>query len=181
MANQDTTLTRRPGKIDWDAAFAYFASDATRSFGEVARKFGVSDTAVRNHAKPGDWLRRRAEMHAQAAANVEQRVMRKLEERQFDTVRVAERLREIALAPEAEIDLDAALRMLPVYAKLEQLYAGEATDRVALGEVQIVIQAVVAVAGRWVASELPPAERRAGFLAELETATSGTPLEASAA
>ena len=40
-------------RIDWDAAFAYWASmpRAVRSFGKVAKRFDVSDTAVRKAAE----------------------------------------------------------------------------------------------------------------------------------
>ena len=43
--------TRR--RIDWIAAKAVFVQDPERSFGKVARQFGVSDTAVRGPTSNG--------------------------------------------------------------------------------------------------------------------------------
>jgi hypothetical protein len=140
---------RRP-RIDWDAAFAFFCSDPTASFPKVAAKFGVSDTAVRKHAKRDKWDEQRDEMHARAAATLSGTVLRSIQERQADTVRVAERLRAAALAEDANVDFELAVKMLPVYSKLEQLFAGEATDRVDIRKVQPVIVAFVTRVARHV-------------------------------
>lgn len=135
-------------KIDWGRAFDLFARDVTISYGDVARTFGVSETAVRNHARrggdfPEGWQGRRADLIAKATARNEERIVRDHAHRRDDNIRVAELLRKRILQLDADdetaisqLDLELAVRTLPQYAKLEELYAGEATDRVAIAEVQ---------------------------------------------
>lgn len=161
-------------KIDWPAAFAHFATDPTRSYGNVAAKFGVSDTAVRKHARPGGdypegWEVRRAAMVAKATVRLEERAIRALVERQADTIRVAEILRRRALQveptaqnPDAldELDLVEAIRHLPAYAKLEQLFAGEATDRFSVVELQEFVRRLHGELDQAVRSAKTPGELR---------------------
>lgn len=173
-----TPAERRNGgnrpRIDWGAAFEYFASDPTRSYGDVARKFAISDTSVRKHAKAGGdvpegWDLRRGHLLKRALDKAEGRIVRSLEERQKRTVQLIDKMRNALLdAPAKDFDLVAALRALPRYLHYEQLYAGQATDRPDIGEVQAVILAVVRVAGRHV-----PREQRDVFLEELDEATGG--------
>lgn len=139
-------------KIDWNAARSYFARNVDVSFGDVARRCGVSDTAVRKHARAEGWLAYRAELHAEVARRRHESDLRSLEERQADFVRVAELLRgrvlTIADDPErlAELPLELAIRELPDYLKLERLIEGEATDRISVPEVrEFVTRLAVAV------------------------------------
>ena len=168
---------KRPGggrpRIDWPAAYAYFESDSRNGFGDVARTFGVSDTAVRKHARPGGdfaegWEARRDATLAEAAAAVRARNLRSIEERNVRTIEVAERLRDLVLDEDTKIDPNVAARALPRYVQFEQLHAGEATSRVEVGDVQAIVTAVFTVAGRFV-----PADRRGEFLAEIDGAIGG--------
>jgi hypothetical protein len=165
---------RQRTRVDWGAARArYIALGPTdRSYANISREFGVSETSVRKWARREDWAALAADADAKAAAKATATAIRALELRQADTVRVAEILRRRALRLEepdgGDVDLELAIRLLPQYAKLEQLFAGEATDRVALAEAQAVVMAVVRVAGKFV-----PADRREAFLRELDDATGG--------
>lgn len=150
-------------KIDWGAAFAYYASlGPTRTFPAVARTFGVSDTAVRNHAKAEGWEEKVAALDAEAARRAEAKVVRSLEQRMADTIRVADRLRQIALDEEAAIDPAVAVRSLPRYVHIELVHAGEATDRVEYAEVEQALSGLVERAVR----HMTPEQRRS-FLDEL--------------
>ena len=133
VSNRDGKHRRNGGgtsKIDWGIAFTYFAGDPTLGAREVAEKFAVSTTAVRTHMRKERWAERRRELLAEATERNRPRIVRSLEARQADTIAIGERLRAIALAEDAEIDLELAVKMLPIYSKLEQLFAGEATERV---------------------------------------------------
>lgn len=125
-----TPRTGRVGrtKIDWKAARSYFARNPEVSFGDIGRKFGVSDVAVGKHAKAEDWEGYRAEVQAVVDERRRDQDIRSLEQRQADTIRVAEKLRALALADDADIDAKTAAQLLPAYAKLEELFAGRATE-----------------------------------------------------
>jgi hypothetical protein len=121
-------------KIDWGAARSYYARHPEVGYLDVGRKFSVSKTAVCKHANAEGWDDYRATIQAAVDERRRDTDIRSLEERQADTIRVAERLREIALDPDAEIDAITAVRRLPLYAKLEELFAGKATQ---ITEVQV--------------------------------------------
>lgn len=167
-------------KIDWGQAFILFAGDPTIGYADIADRFGVSDTAVRKHARPGGdyaegWEERRRQLVAIANGRAEERVVRDLQRRRDDTVRVAELLRRRALLIDPDdqvaleaLDVELAIRMLPVYAKLEELYAGEATDRLDVSEVRTVLAVVLRAAGRFV-----PKAQRPAFLEAVGDAAAG--------
>lgn len=151
MSNRDGN--RRP-RIDWDAAFAYFASDPTISFGKVGKQFGVSDVAVGKHAKRDNWNQRRAELLEQAANSALQRARRTREQRITKVLGLVDSAID---GFDTQLDAkiaEAKLSDLPALVKLTELLEGEATDRVDVTRVQPLIAAfVVKVA------VLVPAER----------------------
>jgi hypothetical protein len=117
------------GRFDRDAAFAFFlALGFERSFGKVARQFGVSDTTIRKWAHLEGWEAKAAAADRTAAQKVESQAVRSLTERQADTIRVAEKLRAIVLDDNAVIDAVTAVRTAHLYAKLEQLFEGQPTE-----------------------------------------------------
>jgi hypothetical protein len=126
--------TRR--RIDWAAARTVFVSDPTRSFAKVARRFGVSDVAVRNHAKREGW----EDAARKFDRDVEDRALRAAVKTRDRHVLDATRARDLAfdLAIEGMVakTLDVKLADLPAIGKYVELLTGEATDRVELGEVR---------------------------------------------
>lgn len=181
MANQDTTHNSGRKRIDWVAAEAfYLALDPPRSFGTVAREFGVSDSRVSRVARERKWREKVVEADQHITDQINAQAVFSRAERVQKALSLVDGLLVRAGADIERLGKDLRPSDLPAIVKLAELLEGEATDRVALGEVQLVIQAVVAVAGRWVTSELPPAERRDGFLRELESATAGLSVEAAA-
>jgi hypothetical protein len=137
-------------KIDWGAARSLFVSDVTMGLGDVARQFNVSYQAVKKHHRaecrccPRPWDELRAEAVERVEVKRRAQEIRTLEERQQRTIKVAEKLRDRVLgATETDLDLTAAIRTIPRYATLEQLYEGEATERIAVAEVQTLIAGVL--------------------------------------
>jgi len=57
-----------PTKIDWIEAEKYFLEDGTRTFREVAKKFGVSSSAVELQAKKNNWVQQRNNLAEQSIA-----------------------------------------------------------------------------------------------------------------
>ncbi len=150
-------------RIDWPAAFAHYLElPPPRTYRAVAEHFGVSDTAVRQHARAEGWDEKVAALEAQAAQKLERQAVRTLEQRMADTIRVADRLRHVALHEDSEIDPAVAVRSLPRYVHLELLHAGEATDRVEYAEVERALSGLVERALRHMG-----AEERQAFLNDL--------------
>jgi len=148
------------GRIEWEAAFRYYAElGAIRSFGKVARRFGVSDVAVCKHAKRNGWAERVQAIDAKTREKVDALVVRDRAIRLAETIDVIDRARTEVLGKLQTGDADVKLSDLPALIKLEMLIEGEATDRVEMTEVRQVIANVFVIAGRFI-----PREQRAAFL-----------------
>lgn len=159
-------MSPAPTKIDWTAAQAFYLSlGGTRSYGKVARRFGVSDVAVGERARREMWRERAREHDSRMLAEVEQRVVRERSVRIAEALNAADlvvqQLREQLESGKVAADVGD----LPAVMKMVQLLEGEATERVEVNEVKTVILAVVEAAGRYV-----PRERRLEFLADLRAA-----------
>lgn len=161
----------RPPRVDWDAARAFYIAlgQGNRTYAIIATRFGVSEASVRKWARRQDWPAAAARADIEVARRAEARALKSLEERQAGTIRAADKLRErIERADLEQIDLTAAIRSLPRYAALEQLFAGEATSRVEVAEVQAYVVALVTAAGEFV-----PVDRRQEFLDRVRELESG--------
>ena len=170
MTTPPPTTNRNPPRVDWDAARAFYVAlgQGTRTFAVVSKKFSVSELTVRKWARRQDWVAVAAEADARAAEKALASAERTLEQRNRDTVRVADKVRETVLADGVSLDPNVALRVLPRLSTLEQLIAGGATGRVEISEVTSVISAFYVVTGRFV-----PVDVRAEWMAELDAALGG--------
>jgi hypothetical protein len=123
-------------RIDWIAAKASFVGDPTRSFGKVARRFGVSDTAVRKRAKADTWEADAQKFDREA----EHRALKAQVKTRDEHITQATLLRDVtfenAHRKAIEGTLDVKLSDLATFGKYVELLTGEATDRVELGEVR---------------------------------------------
>jgi hypothetical protein len=155
-------------RISWDDAFTYYASlpRGRRSFGKVARKFGVSDTAVRNHAGRHGWRDRVAAIDAKTDERIAAKVVRSRSERVADVVNFADLYAQEVLSQLRAGDLPLSAAELVHVVKLAELLSGEATDRIQVHEVRVLVAATFELAGRFV-----PADRREEFLREVEAFT----------
>lgn len=120
----------RPARVDWDAAWAHFASSPQVTYGEVADKFGCNRTYIAKHARAHGWREERDRLMAEAAVMASDTIVKTLAERMQDTVKVADGLRSIAIEGMDKIAPKDAAAMIPAYAKLERLFEGESTDNV---------------------------------------------------
>ncbi len=158
------TTPRKP-RVDWDAAKAFYVAlgPEHRTFSRVATEYHITDHTVGKWAKRHDWVGAAAKADAAAAEKLLAKAGRSLEARQADTIRVADKLRETVLAEDVKLDPNVAVRALPRFAHLEQLYAGEATGRIEVSEVSAAFGVFFEVIGKFV-----PADVRAAAFAELD-------------
>lgn len=175
MANAVTPPRTR---INWGAARArYVALDRhERTYARIAAEFGVSDVSVRKWARREGWAALAASEDAKSANTHLRHAVKTRDARVAATLRIVDGVLDSFVDDLDARAREAKLADLPALVRLAELLEGEATDRVELGEVQLVIQAVMAAAGRFV-----PRELRDEFLRELDAATAGLTLEASAA
>ena len=147
-------------RVDWDEAFAhYLALGPDRTYVAVARQFGVSARRVGAKAKDDGWREEVERIQAERAEAMKAEAIRTLDERQRETIKVANLLRDTILEADGPIDPDVAARVLPQYAKLEQLFAGEATERISVAELGEFVRRLVEVTGRFVPAEARDAWR----------------------
>lgn len=147
MTKPSTTKARtRPlrRRFDHDAALAaYVQMGETRSFGRVARQFGVSDTAIRKVAKEGNWDETVADIDRGAREKALARVRRSREQRIGQTLRIVDGALMLAEQQlEAKV-VELQLRDLPGLVKLAELLEGEATERLDAVQVQHVLALVL--------------------------------------
>lgn len=153
-----TGPVKRP-RIDWGAALAwYVAMTPPRTLGAVARQFGVSEAAVRNHAKPGadtpeGWAAVAVEVDRRAAEKALAKAQRTVEQRSAQLLRIydaaADRVEAGITVDEngvASIDVDTVFAKFPDLHRMMRLETEQATDHVALAEVQAGFRAAMRVA-----------------------------------
>lgn len=181
---------RKP-PTDWKVARAFYLGlpAQTRTLKAVADRFGVSDVRVSQVAKRDRWTEAALERdreEAQAEAAEESRLMREVVRRRARTradrlaatLEVYDRVADVALellpldkegrVKPGEANLERIVSALPGLFRMAELAAGEATDRVAIAEVQPVLAAFARVA-----ILAAPAERRGDVLRELQAASAG--------
>jgi hypothetical protein len=157
-------------RFDRSAAFAYYAAlgGPQRTFFAVAERFGVSDTAVRKVGRRERWAERARELDRRASREVEKRVVKDRARRITETLELIDLARSELYERLRAGDAELRLADLPALVKLESLLEGDATARVELFEVKLVLSTFLGVAIRYV----PLSERRR-FLAEAESAAGG--------
>jgi hypothetical protein len=144
-------------------------SSRTRTYAEVARRVGVSETTIRRVARSDRWEEQLAASNQRAVA----KVVRRREERIAAFARIADGLSDHF---EENLEAKAAAATftdLERMAKLVELLMGEATDRVSFSEAQSFVGEVLKLAVKWVSADGSPAERRAGLMAEFNEIVSG--------
>lgn len=140
MADRKRTMA----KVDWGAARAFYVGlGEDRSFANVAIQFRVSKRAVEQHAKREGWKRLAVAADAKAAERAQEYAVRSLQERQRDTLRLIDEARARALDALVSGELEVRLADLPPLLKHELLLDGQATEVVAVAEVQQRITLIV--------------------------------------
>jgi len=151
--------------FDHAAAFEIFANlqPPNRTYAEVARRVGASETSVRRWAKVYEWERRIREAQERAMRRAEKTV----EQRTAQLLRIFD-----AAADRVELSIDElppelVFAKFPEIHRIYRLETDQATDQLALAEVQAGFRTAMEVAVRVVddvAVELLGNEMRSSFV-----------------
>jgi hypothetical protein len=179
-------MTSEAKRTNWSAARAYFLAlpPERRTFAEVSRRFQVSDVRVGQVARSQGWVEAAGEIDERVERRAITMLVRNRAERLARTLEVADRytdlvLGQIPLKADGSVDvaaipkealgrIDQVVEKMPGLFKMAELAAGEATDRVAISELQPVL-----VAFARIAVVNAPAELRGEVIRELEAASAG--------
>ncbi|MCC7014858.1 MAG: hypothetical protein IT454_20010 [Planctomycetes bacterium] len=119
-------------RIPEDAFSFYFSLGPTRSYTEVAKKYGVSKRAVVDFAKKDDWQSRIAEAERTSRQHANQQAVESLDEMNQRHLKEARYLQSKGLeglnrgAPEVAA---VSLKAITAGIQLERLIRGQATER----------------------------------------------------
>lgn len=141
-----STTSRRGGgrpKIDWAAARLYFIEfGPTRSYREVARRYAVSEGAVRKHANSGSWQADAQRFDDEGNAELEHAAAKTREQR-IETYRLL--VDSVLESVKARVH-EAKVSDLPSLLKVLELLEGEPTERVSFDELQAALRLAMTVA-----------------------------------
>lgn len=118
-------------KINWDEAFAYFCElePQERSYGRVAERFEVSDSAVRKHAAPERWEERARELDKRALS----RALAKLETNRTNRITsILVTAQKVAVEVLRQVESGVLRPTIPdlvAIGRLAELVEGEPTER----------------------------------------------------
>lgn len=178
-------MASEPKRINWPAARAYFLALPAhrRTYAEVSRRFKVSDVRVSQVARSQGWIEEAEKIDERIEKRAITNLVRGRAERLTRTLELYDRASDLALASlpldakgeidvkalgEAKPKLESLLTSMPGLFKMAELAAGEATDRVAISELQPVL-----IAFAKIAVVHAPAEKRGEVIRELEAASAG--------
>ncbi|MDQ5841653.1 MAG: phage terminase small subunit-related protein [Chloroflexota bacterium] len=162
-------MTNPRNRIDWDKAEAFYLNlDPPRKIATVARQFGVSGNTVRKWAKRLGWDKKAVALDRKALDQATGQAVRSRAQRVAAALNFTDEFLDAAQAKLAQNKLDVRAGDVPALVKLAELLEGEATDRVQIGEVRVLVAQVVVVAGEFIAKEDRPA-----FMARLGELTAG--------
>lgn len=179
-------MDSEPKRTNWQAARAYYLALplTKRTFAEVGRRFQVSDVRVGQVARSQGWVEEAAKVDERIEKRAISLLVRNRAERLARTLEVADRYTDLVLAQipldaNGQIDvskipaealgrIDQVVEKMPGLFKMAELAAGEATDRVAIAELQPVLVAFAKIA----VVHAPP-EKRGEVIRELEAASAG--------
>lgn len=177
-------MASEPKRTNWQAARAYFLGlpPERRTFAEVGRRFQVSDVRVGQVARSAGWVEAAEEVDSRVEKRAVTMIVRNRAERLARTLELYDRAADLALEMlpldgEGRLDVkkiqnlprvDQMLEKIPGLFRTAELAAGEATDRVAISELQPVLVAFAKIA----VVHAPP-DRRGDVIRELEAASAG--------
>lgn len=176
----------KANRVNWIAAKAYFLAlpEERRTLKAVADRFQVSDVRVSQVAKRDKWLAEADTIDRRVERKAITNLVRNRADRLTRTLEIYDRSTDLALQilpldatgaidvskidPSKMPRIDQVLEKLPGLFRMAELAAGEATDRIALSELQPVLIAFAKIA---VVNARP--EDRGQVVRELEQASSG--------
>lgn len=166
-------MTKRPStraRIDWGAALAFFVAMAPpRTYSAVARRFKVSVTAVRRHAIAEQWAARAAAEDRKVAEALIARQTRDRTQRALQDAVIRDRAADLVQSrlDADDVSDDWVRQVLADADKRVRLNEGEATDNVAIAQVQAGFRDTMRIAietAALVAAALLPEGKRAAFV-----------------
>jgi len=122
-----------PKGIDWIKAREFYLSDASVSYADVAKEFGVSKVSVENRGKKDDWVKLRQSLGEKAFDNFQKKLLKTKEAAQDRHLQQFQNLQALinksiqAIAQQAQPD---ALELRRLSGALKDSVMGE---RVVLG------------------------------------------------
>lgn len=122
-------------RIPSDAFEYYLSLGASRSYEAVAKKYGVSKTAVVNFANREDWQAQLARVEREAKQRGEKRAVETIEAMNDRHLRVMQVIQKKALEALKAMSLDTAIeavRALDIAVRQERLIRGEPSERTEL-------------------------------------------------
>lgn len=174
-------------KVNRGVIRAYWLAlpEPRRTFTAVADRFGCSDVRVGQIAREDGWAKLLEEHEAAEAREMQKALVREVRrrarsrvDRLLSTLELYDRVNDVALDAlpigedgkiiAGELRLESLLASMPGLFKMAELAAGEATDRVAIADVQPVL-----VAFARIAVLRAPAADRGEVMRELEAASAG--------
>ena len=123
-------------RIDWSTAKAAYVGDPTRSYGKIARSFGVSEAAVRQHSKREGWIEAAEKFDAETLERAMRAQVKSRDRHFLEAARVRDEAFALTLEKLLDRSLEVKLSDLPAIGKYVELLSGEATDRVEVSEVR---------------------------------------------
>lgn len=132
-----------PTRVDWDAALAFYVAlgPTERSYRMVSERFGVSETTVRKWANRQDWPTVAATTDAEAGRVALDRAVRTRSERTEAVLKLVDEYLDQTTARIKAKDLDIKASDVPHLVKLAELLLGEPTDRIAISQLEPLLDA----------------------------------------
>jgi transposase-like protein len=150
-----------------------------RSYAIVADEFGVSETTVRKWARRHEWLKLAADADVAATSAAMAAVAKTRQQMIEQTAIVRSKLGDELVRRAGDDEWIRAVedrelrRYFDVTEKYVRLDSGEATDNIAIAEVQGLFGSFMRLAAKWVASKASPAERKEGFKRDVDALMAG--------
>lgn len=168
-------------RIDWDAALAFYVAlgPTERSLQRVADEFPVSLASVKKWAKRKDWHDVAAKADAQAGQVALDRAVRSRSERTEAVLKLVDEYLDQTTEKIKAKGLDIKASDIPHLVKLAELLLGEPTDRIAISQIEPLLDAYDTALDklRDMASDPAEADRIIGGLDEALLALAATARE----
>ena len=119
-------------RLATDAFSFYVSLGPDRSYGDVAKEFGVSKRTVLRRAKAEDWQGRVERIEAEARMRIDKKAVESIEEMGERHLKIVRAIQSKALQTLQRMDIDSAMdavRALDLSVKAERILRGDGSER----------------------------------------------------